>query len=394
MAKTLHARGTLTQLTKPGTDRILDLLSSPAASGGLSMEFTTTAGGTEITPNFGGQLIHGFVSERFATQTPLSGNLVLRHYAASGQDTNATIRLRMHRVLRGGTNETRFIGDFDGPSEIIGDSSTLKTWSWALPAGLTFEEEERMYVQFRAVPFSGLTMQAGTISMGFNLSSALFRCEVELPGTVTTLSNAPRMIPRSLTGIGIGAYRDLLITAAGTTSTAIVNTVTGGAGTEVQWTLTAGGTAAAWISERLSRNFYLSNPDASNAAISASAWALESATTANAAVRLKLFRYRGGAETLIFTGDNTTELGTSFASRAMNSLTGFTPVEFLEDDRIVAKFYIIPAGTMASGRTCSLQYDFTNTWIDILGLPRLKAEADAGATWTVPDGQSTLGIGN
>jgi hypothetical protein len=401
MATVTYTRATLTQIREATTNKTFDLLTvaPPAGSTNTVLDFTTTVGGTEITPiQLGfGALVDGFITERFAAETDLSGGtFTLKHYGYVETGTpNATFRVKLYRVLRGGTGETRYITSFDGPTALVsGGVGTLKTWNWTIPADTVVQAEERLWVQLLAVPFGGGAMAAGLVKVVFNTTTIGSDVRVEYSNTFTFIPNTLRLIPRSTTAVGIGTYRDLLTTTS-TVTTAVVNTAA--SGTEIQWTFTAGGTAAEWVSGRMGKNFYLANPDVDNAAVSINLNALQSATAANCGVRAKLFRLRNGTETQFFTGDNTTELGTSAANRVINSVTGtLTPSEFLEDDRIVARFYIIPSAgqTMGGARTCTLNYNSSASWVDLVGLPLLKAEADAAASWTVPDGQSTLGVGN
>jgi hypothetical protein len=158
---------------------------------------------------------------------------------------------------------------------------------------------------------------------------------------------------RSTTAAGIGTFFDALPTAGTAASTGIVNTTAGG--TDIPWTRTAGGTALEWISGRSPAGGWTMA-----GAFTASIYAMESNVAANVGLRLRLYRRSAaGVETEL--PGSPWDHGTEFtALKTLYSITA-TPssaVSFAEDDRLVIRCAIVPAGgTMGSGRTATLTYD-------------------------------------
>lgn len=385
-----------------------DMKTSAGVAGELQQAFTfvSAAGGTKISGEAGGFPIAGFYSERVAATTTISGTLTFEHYSFTSSDANATLQFELYQLLRGGTGEERHLGTFVGLAELT-SSATLKSWSYTLPS-TTLSIDERLILRVYLVPFPGLTMLGGAApSFAYgNPSIASGQFRVVLPGTVTFLPNLTRLYFHRAGTTGISGTFDLAsAVGSSTATTAVVNTVA--SGTEIQWSATAGGSVIAWASPRFARNFYISNPDPDlNAAgLRVNAWVHESATAANVTWRAKIWRRRpDGTETLILTTSDTAELGTSAAKRTISSLTSgatFTPTEMLEDDRLIVRLYIINVGVMGGARTATLTYDKNtvtdatgDSWVEIYETPGVKAEGDPAAVWTVPDGQSTMGVGN
>jgi hypothetical protein len=162
---------------------------------------------------------------------------------------------------------------------------------------------------------------------------------------------ATKLFLRTGTQNGIGAFRDMLTTAGDVgTDTAVVNTAA--SGTQVQWTHTAGGSVAEWISGRApAGGFTLSGT------MTFSIWAHESNMNANCGARARVFKRTGaGVESEIGGGpwNDGVEFGTSSAEMVWTGAP--TSTAFAENDRIIVRFYITNVGTMASGHTCTLTY--------------------------------------
>ncbi len=160
-----------------------------------------------------------------------------------------------------------------------------------------------------------------------------------------------KLFLRNTQANGIGAtYYDMLPTAGSASDTAVVNTAA--SGTEIQWTKTAGGSVAQWISGRApSGGFTLTTTDIS-------IWAQESNMLANCGGRFRVFKRTAlGIETEVLGGpfNDGVEFGTSAAE--MTWAGNVTDTAFLEDDRILLKVYITNVGTMASGYTCTLTFN-------------------------------------
>lgn len=400
MATTIYFRPTYTTNNKSITGTTYEILTANTGVTAPFLTYTTTTGGTEVGNV---EAVDAFISERFASATPLTGNVTFSHYAtASVAGLNTTLRLKLSRVLRGGTLEEREIGTYDGAAAIpLNDGAVHKQWVFALPA-VTVEAEERLIARIYAVPVAGQTMQAGgniVVRYG-NASLASQTMRLIFDTTFTVLPNVPRMHFKNTTNNAIGGFKDMSLGAGTSTQTAVVNTQTG-TGLEIPWTLTGGGAAAEWISGRLSRNFSMGpDPSVDQAVLEVRVTAFESATQANVGIRVKVSRYRDGTEMVFCTISHASELGTTAGSMTLNTHTAgasYTPADFQEDDRIVVRFYAISIGTMASTRTATINYNTTGTtgnYLSIVDLPALKAEGDPAASWTVPDGQSTLGVGN
>jgi hypothetical protein len=162
---------------------------------------------------------------------------------------------------------------------------------------------------------------------------------------------ATKLFLRSTQNNGIGAtYYDMVVAAGAAADTAVVNTAA--SGTEIQWTKTAGGAVAQWISGRVpAGGFTLTSTDIS-------IWAAESNAQANAGGRFRVFkRAANGVETELGGGpfNDGVEFGT--ANTEMLWVGNVTDTAFAEDDRILLKLYITNIGTMGSGRTCTLTFN-------------------------------------
>lgn len=162
--------------------------------------------------------------------------------------------------------------------------------------------------------------------------------------------NATRLYLRSTQSNGIGAtYYDLDIVAGSAADTAVVNTQLNG--TEVQFTKTAGGAIAQFISCRAPiGGFTLASTDIS-------LWLSQSSLANNAGGRYRIFkRTAAGVETDI-TGtpfDNGIE---ATASDVEYTWVGnVTDTVFAEDDRVLLKVYVTNIGVMAVG-TATLTFN-------------------------------------
>lgn len=162
--------------------------------------------------------------------------------------------------------------------------------------------------------------------------------------------SSAKLFLRSTQTNGIGAtYYDLDIVAGSAFNTAVVNTVLNG--TEVQFTKTAGGSIAQFISGRAPiGGFTLTSTDIS-------LWLAQSSLLNNAGGRYRIFkRTAAGVETDI-TGtpfDNGIE---ATASNAEYTWSGdVTDTLFAEDDRVLLKVYVTNIGVMAMG-TVTLSFN-------------------------------------
>lgn len=149
-------------------------------------------------------------------------------------------------------------------------------------------------------------------------------------------------------GAGYVGYNIARLTRGAASTTATVDTVN--SGTDIQWTLTSGGTPLSFCSRPLSGAVTISGT------VTVNVWAEESNNTANAGFRLKLFKLSpNGTKTLFATLDKGTELPTSPA--AQNYTGTPTSTAFSVGDRIVMEPYITNIGSMNGSRTCTMSYN-------------------------------------
>jgi hypothetical protein len=155
---------------------------------------------------------------------------------------------------------------------------------------------------------------------------------------------------RSTQTNGIGAtYYDLSDVAGSSADTAVVDSTD--AGTEIQWTKTAGGAVAQWVSGRAPvGGFTLLSTDIS-------IWAKEDNALTNCGGRYRVFK-RAADTTETELGGGPFDLGAEFAtSDTEYTWTGNpTDTAFAEDDRILIKLYITNIGTMVIG-ACTLTFN-------------------------------------
>lgn len=162
---------------------------------------------------------------------------------------------------------------------------------------------------------------------------------------------ATKLFLRETTGSGIGAFRDMLTTAGAGVTTGVVNTAV--AGTQIQWTKTAGGAVLEWISGRVpAGGFTLAGT------MSFSIWALENNMSANAGARVRVFKRTGaGVETEVLGGpyNDGVEFGTTATEMTWTGAP--TSTAFAENDRLIVRYYITNVGVMGGGFTCTISYD-------------------------------------
>jgi hypothetical protein len=153
-----------------------------------------------------------------------------------------------------------------------------------------------------------------------------------------------------ITDTGDGILYDMLdVAGSGVAPLAVVNTAA--SGTEIQWTVTAGGSTLAWISGRApAGGFTLTTTDIS-------IWARENNMNANCGGRYRVFK-RTAAGTVSELGGGPFNDGVEFTTAAAEYtwLGNVTDTAFAENDRILVRVYITNVGTMAGGFTCSLDF--------------------------------------
>lgn len=187
---------------------------------------------------------------------------------------------------------------------------------------------------------------------------------------------ATDLICRRSAAAGIGNFFDMTAGARGAEAftTGVVNTAA--SGTQIQWTRTAGGTVLEWISGRVpAGGFTLAGTMTFNI------WALENNMNANCGARSRVFkRTAAGSESEVGGGpyNDGVEFGT--AAAVMNWTGVPTSTAFAENDRLIVRYYITNVGTMATGFTCTIDYDGPtaaadgDTWFRINENVTFKAE--------------------
>src|SRR6202158_1356488 len=147
----------------------------------------------------------------------------------------------------------------------------------------------------------------------------------------------------------VSGYRSMDTALGPGSTTSVTNTAAGPA--TLQWTKTGGGTLLQWVSAPLSSAVTISGT------VTFNTWALESATAANAGVRVTVQRDTASEQAAFITQAQGTELTTAISNRNFTA-SGYTPTAFSAGDRIVVKWWIADAGgTMGSGRSVTADYD-------------------------------------
>jgi hypothetical protein len=354
-------------------------------------------------------LPHTFFTPRLAADATISADIAFTHASyMSAAGLNATIHVKVYRVTSGGGDVETLIGE--GTSGDIGSTSGVqKTMTIPVPTPVVVYAGERIALRVYATRLdSGTPMGTGIVKFDFGGFAAAFDdTSLDLPDGLTWMANTTKLFARRTNVTGIGNFFDLLLTnGASASTTGVVNTVAGG--TQVQWTRTAGGTVLEWISPRakVGWTFSATSELPANNFFSIEPSVHESATAANCGWRVKCFRRRGSSEVECFSGDDTSELATSSQSRTVSSTMAgvtVTATDFLPDDRLVVRLYIIPASgqTMGGSRTCTVTYDNNTTTATGNVLVTFqdmsldfKAEGDPAETGIIPSGTSTMGLGN
>lgn len=128
-------------------------------------------------------------------------------------------------------------------------------------------------------------------------------------------------------------------------------TATTGSGSNIQQTLTSGGTAAKWITSKLSSAVTVAAKPIVNA------WVKESAAAANAQVRFKFAQYTTSEQTPFLTTDYGTEAGTTIARSVWAATESVTSTAFVAGNRLAILPYIHNVGTMGASQTLTMDYN-------------------------------------
>lgn len=128
-------------------------------------------------------------------------------------------------------------------------------------------------------------------------------------------------------------------------------TATTSSGSNIQMTLTSGGTTAKWITKPLSVAVTIASVPYMNL------WGLEDAGTTNSGFQMRVAKYSAGAQgSDLLTSSFGTELGTTAAINQWVASGGISSTAFAVGDRLVILPYINNVGTMAVG-TATMTYD-------------------------------------
>lgn len=367
---------------------------APSLAGGSAMSSTST-----ILADNSKQIVAGkFYSDRLTQTVTISGTITI-NLLASANSASPPIRMRARiskETAGGGAVET----DIATGDQAVDLSSAQATNTFTItPADpVTVYPDERLILRLYSFPPGGVW---GTGFASLNIDTSAGASYFEFTETFTSRANALKLYLRRTSTIAIGGFMDMLEQLGSTTqTTAVVST---GAGlTEKQWTKTSGGALAEWISNRFTKPWTFVN---STDAVMFYWVASESNVSANCGFRFKLFkRAPDGTETQCYSVDSILEMST--AGTIYKDLSAPTPntnaptmttTSFNEDDRLVLRFYIYNVGTMASGFTCTVQYDHnlgTSLWLQIFGATAFKAEGAPGQSFVIPTGTPTTGIGN
>ncbi|MES2636643.1 MAG: hypothetical protein V4605_04900, partial [Pseudomonadota bacterium] len=171
-----------------------------------------------------------------------------------------------------------------------------------------------------------------------SLSLLFFRGNTQLFLRNTTANGLSR---------GGTALFDLLTTQGNSPDTAVVNTTI--AGTEIQFTKTAGGTPVAFITPRFGAAYTITGIDIAN-------WFLESMVLVNVGARYRFYRYRAGVETEFIGSPSDDGVEFTTIAELYTWAAGITALDFLEDDRLLIVPYVVNVGVMAAG-TATLNFN-------------------------------------
>jgi hypothetical protein len=398
MATRFWMRRTKT-ITRAQSDLIAyqDMTGVRTATGTPMLINATPPGGGPGNQPDGSSYFALFYSDRFAASFTLSG-AVTASVTAGAWPPTLTVpvrpRVKLSKITSGGSDIETAIGTFESSTDMSGNVSNV--FSFTPPTSITIAPNERLIARlYYFMPGGGdWNVDPATFSYDASASAASY---IELADTVTTKPNGAKLWLRRTTTIGISTFMDLLPVLGSTANTtAVVNTAAGG--TEIQWTKTAGGALAHWITKRFKYGWSVDDVNSFDSRI----LALESNASANVTLRLKIFKRKpDGTEVLVATKNDGagTELPVTVSART-GVMTSVTPMTVEEDDRLILRAYAANAGTMGGGFTATINYDSNvdsgsgNSSITIFESAEFKEETDPARSFTVPSGGQMLGLSN
>lgn len=149
----------------------------------------------------------------------------------------------------------------------------------------------------------------------------------------------------------LAGYRRAVLGGRGEASSLVraVTATAAGPTSGIQITRTSGGTALAWITDRLD------GTDLTAAAWQFHVWAKESDLAANAALRFQVIPWTVAEQTAALDDNNGTELTATSANYARTSGNA-TATVLADGNRLVFKILIDDAGTLVTGHTVTVSY--------------------------------------
>ena len=360
--------------TIAGSDRVL--IAGMGWSDGTPATYTSIkwggSGGTALT-QIGSTLasgsFHRVAVARLIAPTAASQTLYGEVSAAQGEfclggvsftGVHQTTPVGTEATATGSGTGTTFTATVDVSSaadEVVidmaygGSTSNAGTQTIAVGAGQTMRWEQESIGTFQAGTQSTEPGAASvTMSEDYTITSSAYAWGIIGVGIKPAPPPSTTLYLRNTKVNDLGAtYYDMLTTAGSASDTAVVNATL--AGTEIQFTKTAGGAIAQWVSGKVpAGGFTLTSADLS-------IWAKEDADLTNAGGRFRLFRREAdGTETELAGGpfDDGVEFTTTDAEYTWSG--DATDTAFIEGDRVLLKLYITNIGVMAIG-TATLTFN-------------------------------------
>jgi hypothetical protein len=383
-----------------------DMSLTAGTSGETQLRFSTTTG-----PDFPGEYhMHDapgttktvFTSERLSNTVVLSGNQIftLRGSGTTGI-ANQRFRVRLYRVDASEVRTLLFQAD---ATANLTTTVTTYTVTGAPASPVTLVPRDRLLIILTTFVPSG--SGAAQALLNYNVPASTY-VDINSDVAPTFFASRQKLVARRTTAQGVSTYKDLLLERAssGAATTAVVTTVAGA--TEIQWTYTAGGALAGWVTRRFKYNWRCAPGIISGRVLNH-----ESVSTVNGRFLTRCYlRAVDGTETLLWSHLMTGEINTNnqlSPATIISTGTGVTwavpttGITVKPDERIVIKFFVVNIGTMGAG-TATITHDqatvpttpTNDTYLIFIGSPVFKADADPDETPKVADGNMPMmGIGN
>lgn len=386
MATTIYTRNTLTHPGAIPQNGYFDMLTT-----GSGVQLTTNSMVTAPAEYPGEKqfaltgVALAWWSPRVAAPVTISGSMTFNIWINGDAGYVGLARVRLFKITAGGSAIESLIAT--ATTDAMTATNAIHSVSVTPSTPVVLSVGERLILRVYLVTTTG----NGTLKYNSTTTNLV------LAETVTFTPNGTKLYLRSTTTIGIASFMDLSETiGTGVGITATVNTSAGA--TQVQWTKTAGGAIAEWISQRIKAPGWTAQLVANFVAHFYSV--AESSLSANCGFLYKVFKRRpDGTETLVYTravGAELTTTPTTLTLTGGGTLAQVT--NFAEDDRVVVRVYIEnQGGTMGGGFNCSLMYDgggVASPDVTLLDSPEFKLSTDPAGSSSVPGAMTTGGVGN